>query len=834
MRLAREVTTLPVGRVSIRRSEQIAMKQQRTTDRRRLMPQHAPVDILILENEPADAELSLAALKKAGFRLTARTAQNRQEFEQAIAAQSPDIVLADFNLPGWNGMEAMAVLRGKGLETPLILVSGALGEEAAVECIKKGATDYVLKNNMARLPFAVERALEDRRLREEKSRAQAALRKEEERFRALIENSADGIALIDAQGSIVFTSHVNNHILGYTARDRMGKSIFELVHPDDLARVREIFVSIMRRPGARAVAAVRYRLKAGGWRWLECIANNLLHNPSVAGIVINYRDISERKEAEQKIRILNEQLEARVRERTAQLEAANRGLEGEITERRRAETILRRSQERFQLLVDGVRDYAIFMLDPEGCVRSWNAGAERITGFRAEEVLGRHYACFFPPEEALQSRPGRILEITKNQGRFEEEAWRVRKDGSRFMANVVLAALSSPEGKPRGFSHITRDVTERRKAQEVLENLRLQTEMILNSVGEGICGLDEAGNCTFFNPAAERMTGWKPADLIGRKMHTIMPHTRGDGSTLPPEECRIRRTLIEGVTNRVDDEMFWRKDGTGFPVEYVSTPIRNPHGEIRGAVVSFRDITERRAIEHLKDEFVSVAGHELRTPLTSIRGALGLIAAGLLAGNPEKMQKMLDIALRSTDRLARMVNDILDLEKLQSGCVSMSRVECDAGKLLTQAGEAMRMMGEAAGIRIEVASAVLPVRADSDRIIQVLTNLLSNAIKFSPASAVVTLAAKVSGSEVLFSVEDQGRGIPADQLETIFERFRQVDASDSREKGGTGLGLAICRTIIQQHGGRIWVESALGRGSTFYFTLPAGRGDAPYRGEKDA
>ncbi|MGH9432839.1 MAG: PAS domain S-box protein, partial [Terriglobia bacterium] len=783
-----------------------------------------------------DAELCLRELKRAGFVLQAEVAQNRLEFERAISSSAPEIVLADYNLPGWNGMEALEALRQKGLDSPLILVSGALGEESAVDCIKRGATDYVLKNHLPRLPFAVRRALEDRRLREERSRAQAALRKEEERSRALMQNSADGILLIDAHDAIVFTSHASNHILGYTAEERLGRNGFELIHPEDLPRIKNIFDSLAGHPGSQAVTEVRCRHQSGGWRWLEYIATNLLTDPSVAGIVINYRDISERKEAERKIRVLNEELERRVVERTAQLEAANQNLQMEITERRRAEKILRRSQERFQLLVEGVRDYAIFILDPAGCVGSWNAGAERITGFRAEEVLGRHYSCFYTPEDVNAGRPRLTLELTEREGRFEEEIWRVRKDGSRFLANVLVTALFSEDGKLRGFSHITRDVTERHKTQEALDNLRLQTEMILNAAGEGICGLDAGGRCAFFNPAAERMTGWKAEELIGRKTHIMnmmVPHTGADGSSYPIEECRIQKALAEGVASRVDDEMFQRKDGTLFPVEYVSTPIRNQQGEIHGAVVSFQDITERRAMEQMKDEFVSVVGHELRTPLTSIRGALGLLAAGLLAGNPEKSQQMLEIAVKSTDRLARMVNDILDLERMQSGQALMARTECDAGQLLTHAAEAMRMMAENNGIRLDLSAPSIAVWADPDRVIQVVTNLLSNAIKFSPPGAAVALSARLEGNQVMVSVQDQGRGIPADKLETIFERFRQVDATDLREKGGTGLGLAICRTIIQQHGGRIWVESAMGEGSTFYFTLPVGRTPRPEGGEAD-
>jgi signal transduction histidine kinase len=217
---------------------------------------------------------------------------------------------------------------------------------------------------------------------------------------------------------------------------------------------------------------------------------------------------------------------------------------------------------------------------------------------------------------------------------------------------------------------------------------------------------------------------------------------------------------------------------------------------------------------------VSVVSHELRTPLTSIRGSLGLLAAGTLGTLGERGQRMLQIATQNADRLVRLVNDILDLERLHAGQVELQRRTTPADALLQQAIDGLQGVAERAGVRMDNGATSVEVYADPDRVLQVLTNLLGNAVKFSPPGSVVRASAERRGRDVLFRVEDHGRGIPAEQLESVFERFRQVDASDARQKGGSGLGLAIARGIVQQHGGRIWAESVPGEGSTFHFTLP--------------
>ncbi|HEU4558849.1 MAG TPA: ATP-binding protein [Longimicrobium sp.] len=356
------------------------------------------------------------------------------------------------------------------------------------------------------------------------------------------------------------------------------------------------------------------------------------------------------------------------------------------------------------------------------------------------------------------------------------------------------------------------EAAERILARQAAERLARQNELILNAAAEGIYGVDAHGYTTFVNPAAAAMLGYGADDLPGRPYEaTLLARASG--------EDPVRAALLSGEPRTVTDAAFRRADGSRFPVEFTCTPIVEEN-HIAGAVITFRDVTERREVDRMKDEFISVVSHELRTPLTAIRGSLGLLAAGKAGDIPQRGQRMLEIAVQNTDRLIRLINDILDIERIESGKVAMEPAPVNAAELAQGAAEVMLPMAERVGVELYVWAEPMHLVADADRILQVLTNLLSNAIKFSPAGTSVQLTVEPRDGEAIFRVADQGRGIPEDRLESIFERFQQVDSSDSRQKGGTGLGLAICRSIVSQHGGRIWAESEPGEGSTFAFTLP--------------
>jgi PAS domain S-box-containing protein len=357
----------------------------------------------------------------------------------------------------------------------------------------------------------------------------------------------------------------------------------------------------------------------------------------------------------------------------------------------------------------------------------------------------------------------------------------------------------------------------RTRERERAEELSRQQEILLGSVADGICGVDRNGLVRFANPAAARLLGARPANLIGKPVHQLV-HGAAPADKKCGEDCALRRA--SGQRKSIAGEgTIYRSNGAGFPAEFFLNPILD-QGRFSGSVLSFRDISQRYALDRMKDEFVSTVSHELRTPLTSIRGALGLLSSGMLGAINEKAANLLRIALNNSERLVRLINDILDLERTQSGREPLAFRPVQLGEIVRQAIDGMQPVADEAGVLLIHDKTQVEITADSDRLLQVVTNLLSNAIKFSPPNSAISVMLRSGASGVTLSVIDQGRGIPADKLEVIFGRFQQVDASDSRQKGGSGLGLAICRAIVLQHTGRIWAERNPVRGSTFRVFLP--------------
>ena len=357
---------------------------------------------------------------------------------------------------------------------------------------------------------------------------------------------------------------------------------------------------------------------------------------------------------------------------------------------------------------------------------------------------------------------------------------------------------------------LEQEINERRRTEEALRRSNDHNQGLLEAIPDLMFRLSQDGVFLDYKAAKDEELYAPSEAFIGKVV----------GEVLPPdiaESCisYVHEALKTGQVQTFEYQLPVGKDMRDFEARAAASGGNE-------VLLIVRDITARLVVDRMKDEFVSVVSHELRTPLTSIRGSLGLIARGVMGPLPEKAQHMAEIAVSNTDRL---INDILDIERMESGKVTMARTACDAAALMAQAAEVTGDMAEEAGVTLSVSPASVQVWADPDRIIQTFTNLVSNAIKFSPRGGTVSLEAQRQGDQVQFQVKDQGRGIPAGSLESIFERFQQVDASDSREKGGTGLGLAICRSIVQQHGGLIWAESTEGAGSTFSLTLPVLRED---------
>ena len=369
--------------------------------------------------------------------------------------------------------------------------------------------------------------------------------------------------------------------------------------------------------------------------------------------------------------------------------------------------------------------------------------------------------------------------------------------------------------------NLQQEINVRMQAEAALRQSEEQLRLITNALPVLIAYVDEQQQYRFNNQAYHDWLGQLPGEIYGFHLRQVWG-----------EDCYQRMQVyveiaLSGQAVTYENDILL-KDSNWRSVDVTYIPHVDDQKTVKGFFALSSDISDRKAIERMKDEFISVISHELRTPLTSLHSALKILATGRLGTLSDEGQQMLGIADDSTERLVRLVNNVLDLQRIESGKVIMECQACNAANLMIQAAEAMQAMAQQHEVTLVKQPQDILVWADGDYILQALTNLLSNAIKFSsPFSTVWLTVEQEKGSstqnlprEVVFRVRDEGQGIPADQLERIFERFQQVDSSDSRKKGGTGLGLTICRKIIEQHNGRIWAESNPGCGSTFAFTLP--------------
>jgi PAS domain S-box-containing protein len=479
--------------------------------------------------------------------------------------------------------------------------------------------------------------------------------------------------------------------------------------------------------------------------------------------------------------------------------------------------------ERFQLLVEGVRDYAIFMLDPEGHVVSWNPGAELIKGYRSEEILGRHFSLFYPADALARGWPEHELRVARKEGRFEDEGWRVRKDGSVFWANVVITPLHDAAGALCGFAKITRDLSERRRQEEHLRESEERFRLLMEGVKDyAIFMLDPEGKIASWNSGAELIKGYRAEEVLGRHFSLFYPVdalARG----WPEHELRMART--EG---RFEDEG-WRirKDGSAFWANVVITPLCDGEKRLRGFAKITRDLTERKRIEMLEEadlrrnEFLAMLSHELRNPLAPIRNALSVMRMnGIDESALSRARTVLD---RQVSHLSRLVDDLLDVSRIAIGKITLQREPLEIAQVVTSAVESSQPLIDSREHTLEVLLPDEPLRIEGDltRLSQVVLNLLNNAAKFTPKGGHIRLTVEREGAMAAIQVHDTGIGIPADLLPNVFDLFTQGDRSLDRTEGGLGIGLTMVQRLVKLHGGSVEVRSeGSGLGSEFVVRLP--------------
>jgi PAS domain S-box-containing protein len=370
-------------------------------------------------------------------------------------------------------------------------------------------------------------------------------------------------------------------------------------------------------------------------------------------------------------------------------------------------------------------------------------------------------------------------------------------------ASTVLAVVMM--GVALSLLHA--DLRRRRMAEEALVASEANYRLLMQRAADAIVIVNSGAIVSDANDRAAEMIGRPRSEIIGLALRAFVRSDRADSAAVLP-------MLRYG---HITSGEFWvmRPDGSRVAVEIRAALLDD--GRIQ---IIARDISERKEVERMKDEFVSVVSHELRTPLTALRGSLGLLASGRFDDTPEKRGRMFELATSNTDRLIRLVNDILDVERINSGTATFERKQANVAGLIEGAVDVVRAMAERSAVSIEWNAPSLNIWADPDRITQTLTNLIDNAVKFSPSDSIVTVTARQDARMAQFEIRDHGRGIPKDKRDLVFKRFQQVDTSDAREKGGSGLGLAIARSIVEQHDGTIWIADTDGVGTTFCFTIP--------------
>jgi PAS domain S-box-containing protein len=681
-----------------------------------------------------------------------------------------------------------------------------------------------------------------------------------ETLEGIIQASPLAIVAVDRSGSVQMWNPQAETVFGWTADEVLGKVPPNIPEGKD-PEFRSILESQLQGRQSAGLE-LRRRRKDG-----TVVDVNFWSAPvwnaagEITGVMAIYVDASARKGAQEELRRAHDQLENRVRERTAELTRINQELQSQIRERAQLEDALHRSEERFRLLVEGVSDYAIYMLNPDGIVESWNAGAARITGYAAEEIVGKHFACFYSDDDITAGKPAQDLRAAADHGHIELEAWRLRENGSRFWANSVVSALYDASGRIGGYANVTKDITDEKKIAEEKERLlaaidaqRQLFQAVVEHAPAGIAIYDgETFRVKWANPTyKDRLNEpYRSMDIIGRRLQEILPGVENSGLV----EI-FRNVASTGVPHfEPEQELVGFTKGTTY-WHWSLLPLASSDRATPDLMILVVDVTDqvaaRRQIEELADqladerrslsvinqeldlrnreveranrlksEFLASMSHELRTPLHSIIGFSELLAEQESGDLNPKQKRQLDHILRGARHLLSLINDILDLSKIEAGRLELHLESFLAQPAISEVLTTIEPMASPKQIRI--ANEVLPelvVWADRLRFKQILYNLLSNAVKFTSPGGSVSISSTNLEESIEIAVRDTGIGIPLEEQQAIFNEFHQAATTTKGVKEGTGLGLAITRRLVEKHGGDIWVDSKPGEGSRFTFCLP--------------
>ncbi len=748
--------------------------------------------ILHLEDEPDYSQLIRDLLAQDGIDADVVLTTNRAEFDAALGRGKYDLILADYSLPSFTGIQALEIVRVKNPEVPFMLVSGTIGEQAAIESLRAGATDYVLKHSPERLVPAVRRAVEEARERVRRRQAETELLRREKKFRALTENSLDIVTLLNREGVYQFNSPSVKRVLGYEPEELVGQSVFSFCHPEDLAALMSAFQHGLKHPEETIRLEFRFRHRDGSWIHLEVVGQNRLDDPDIDSVIVNARDITGRKHIEQH---------------------------------------LRESEKRFRDLFEESAD-AIFVEDFEGVVLDANPAACQLHNLTREKLVGANVLDLVPWEKRREVSQDFQRLVNGEASRVEGES--VSADG-RVTPVEIRATNIEYRGQPALLLHV-RDISERKHTEAALRSSEMLFHSVWENAVDGMRLTDEQGYVVAVNQAFCKMVGLSRAELEGNPFTLIYAEVEQPARILKKYQQGFRDRFIE----KQNERRITLRNGASIVIENTNSFV-----ELRGQptllLSSFRDVTgQKRLEEQLRhaqkmDAIGQLAGgvaHDFNNLLTVIHGHASLLANGgsLLGLHLKSAQQIVQAAERAAG-LTRQLLTFSRRQVMQPRRLNLNEVVGNMTKMLG------RILGEDIALEMGYWPEPAMTHADAGMMEQVLLNLAVNARDAMARGGQLHVAVSVEdlgtfhttrhpdarvGRFTCLTVTDSGCGIPPEILRRIFEPF-----FTTKEVGkGTGLGLATVYGIIKQHQGWIEVESTLGAGSTFRVYLPLGEESA--------
>jgi len=747
-----------------------------------------PLRVLLVEDSEDDTLLIVQVLREGGFTVHDRRVETEATFRAALAEETWDLIIADYVLPRFSGVAAIRIARELGLDLPIIMVSGKAGEETAVEAMRAGAQDYLLKGNLARLAPAIRRELQDAEVRRERRRAEEALRESEARFRGLFEDNQAVMLLIDPDtGQIVDANRAAVAYYGYPRDALRGMTIWEI----NILPREEVLAEMTRaRTGERRHFLFRHRLASGEVRDVEVYSGPV----SVAGKTLLYSiifDVNERKRAEEE----RERLLVEVQRRYTELDAI------------------------FNTIVDPTAAF-----DADGFVIRANPAMVLTIGHdpigMTHTEIARVLSMRRPDGTLLEETEIPITRALRGEPVVGERLLVTDVDGHVMIVLVSAAPLLEKE-RLWGAVSIWHDISKRERALEELQRRTAELDATLNSMADGLIIYSPAGEILLDNPAARRLLDGL---LIEEEFRSELPQWLSryaytpDGKPLTlEEEPGYRASRGEMVIGDVLE--FRQKDGTKIRVSVSAAPIRQRDDAIIGVASTYTDITRLYELQEQREIYIHTISHDLRAPLAVMQGHAQVIQEYLQQQRINGiLQSGTDAILRGAQRMNVMIQDLVDAARLEGGQLHLELQPVDLQTYLPDLLQRAAAAMETDRVRLDLPDDLPPVRADYNRLERIVTNLLSNALKYSDPGTPVHIRAHHVDGQVEVSLTDQGRGIDPEDLPHLFERFYRVKGERKAER--IGLGLYITRMLVEAQGGLVRVKSEVGKGSTFYFTLP--------------